>query len=130
MGNAGSIQNIANFEDVQRFVSSDEHIIINVMEQADQDILIAKTLSADKEADVINSKIDDGDFDCKILVYGRNNSDFEKVLGKQRKLMSYGFTEVYVYLGGLFEWVLLQDIYGAVLFKTTRQVSDILRYKK
>jgi len=45
-------------------------------------------------------------------------------------LVALGFTEVYIYLGGLFEWVLLQDIYGTELFKTTRRVADILRYKK
>jgi hypothetical protein len=130
MGNSISIQNIVNFEDVQQFVSGTKsHILINVMETFDQDILILNTISAETEADVINSLIDEGDFDRKILVYGKNTADIEKVFNKQKKLMNYGFTEVYVYLGGLFEWVLLQDIYGKDLFKTSRSVSDILRYK-
>ena len=130
MGNSISIQNIVNFEDVQKFVSDTKsHVIINVMEISDQDILILNTISAETEADVINSLIDEGEFDRKILVYGKNNGDIEKIFNKQKKLMNYGFTEVYVYLGGLFEWVLLQDIYGKDLFKTSRSVSDILRYK-
>lgn len=130
MGNASSTQNIINFEDVQKFVSATpSNILINVMEASDQDTLILKTLSADAEVDTINNLIDEGEFDRKILVYGRNSGDIEKVLNKQKKLMTYGFTEVYVYLGGLFEWVLLQDIYGTELFKTTRPVTDILRYK-
>ena len=130
MGNTASIQNIANFEDVQKFVLAADCVILNVMDAVDQDTLILKTLSADAEADVMNRLIDEGEFDRKILVYGRNGGDVEKVLTKQRKLMNYGFVEVYVYLGGLFEWVLLQDIYGDELFKTTRSVADILRYKK
>ena len=131
MGNSISIQNIVNFEDVQKFVSDTKsHVIINVMEISDQDILILNTISAETEADVINSLIDEGEFDRKILVYGKNNGDIEKIFNKQKKLMNYGFTEVYVYLGGLFEWVLLQDIYGKDLFKTSRSVSDILSYKK
>lgn len=130
MGNSISIQNIVNFEDVQKFVSDTKsHVIINVMETFDQDILILNTINAETEADVINSLIDEGEFDRKILVYGKNNGDIEKIFNKQKKLMNYGFTEVYVYLGGLFEWVLLQDIYGKDIFKTSRSVSDILRYK-
>jgi hypothetical protein len=129
MGNSASIQNIANFEFVQQFVSSNTHILLNVMDAADQDILIVRTLSAIAEVDALNTLMDDGEFDRKILVYGRNNNDIEKVLKKQKQLIALGFTEVYVYLGGLFEWVLLQDIYGKDLFKTTRTVTDILRYK-
>lgn len=130
MGNSSSKQNIANFEDVQRFVLATDHVILNVMDAVDQDTLILKTLSAVAEVDALNTLMDDGEFDRKILVYGRNSGDVEKVLNKQKQLVALGFTEVYVYLGGLFEWVLLQDIYGAELFKTTRHVADILRYKK
>ena len=130
MGNSVSKQNIANFEDVQKFVSETDHVILNVMDDADQDTLISKTLSAVAEVDALNTLMDDGEFDRKILVYGRNGGDVEKVLKKQKQLVALGFTEVYIYLGGLFEWVLLQDIYGTELFKTTRRVADILRYKK
>lgn len=129
MGNSASIQNIANFEFVQQFVSSNTHILLNVMDTADQDTLIVRTLNAIAEVDALNTLMDDGEFDRKILVYGRNNNDIEKVLKKQKQLMALGFTDVYVYLGGIFEWVLLQDIYGKDLFKTTRTVTDILRYK-
>ena len=43
--------------------------------------------------------------------------------------MSLGLTEVYVYPGGLFEWLLLQDIYGDDSFPTTKKELDILKYK-
>jgi hypothetical protein len=130
MGNAASIKKPANFEDVQRFVSAtDAHILLNVMDETDQDVLILKTLSAYDEVKTLETLIDDAEFDYKILVYGKNMGDIEKILKKQKQLEALGFSEVYVYFGGLFEWVLLQDIYGKELFKTTRSVSDILRYK-
>jgi hypothetical protein len=34
-----------------------------------------------------------------------------------------------MYLGGMFEWMLLQDIYGRDEFPTTSKVLDILKYK-
>ena len=130
MGNSASIKKPANFEDVQRFVSAtDAHILLNVMDETDQDVLILKTLSAYDEVKTLEMLIDDAEFDYKILVYGKNMGDIEKILKKQKQLEALGFSEVYVYFGGLFEWVLLQDIYGKELFKTTRSVTDILRYK-
>ena len=34
-----------------------------------------------------------------------------------------------LYIGGLFEWLLLQDIYGDDEFKTTKKELDILKFK-
>jgi len=36
---------------------------------------------------------------------------------------------VHIYPGGIFEWLLLQDIYGDDMFKTTSKELDILKYK-
>jgi hypothetical protein len=36
---------------------------------------------------------------------------------------------VFVYTGGLFEWLLLQDIYGKDEFPTTSDELDILKYR-
>jgi hypothetical protein len=130
MGNAVSIKKPANFEDIQRFVfATNSHILLNVMDETDQDVLIFKTLSVCDEVKTLETLIDDAEFDYKILIYGKNMGDIEKILKKQKQLEALGFSEVYVYFGGLFEWVLLQDIYGKELFKTTRSVTDILRYK-
>jgi hypothetical protein len=43
--------------------------------------------------------------------------------------MSLGINDVYVYSGGMFEWVLLQDIYGVSEFPTTAVVKDLLVYR-
>jgi hypothetical protein len=32
-------------------------------------------------------------------------------------------------MGGLFEWLMLQDIYGSDEFPTTKKELDILKYK-
>jgi hypothetical protein len=40
-----------------------------------------------------------------------------------------GFTNVHIYTGGIFEWMLLYEIYGKELFKITRYEIDILRYR-
>jgi hypothetical protein len=54
---------------------------------------------------------------------------FVKNLLKPVKSKQNGFPEVYVYSGGLFEWMLLQDIYGQDEFPTTKKVLDILKWK-
>ena len=52
-----------------------------------------------------------------------------KVYEKYNQLVQLGFTNISVYIGGLFEWMLLQDIYGDTSFPTTSKQLDILRYK-
>jgi len=44
-------------------------------------------------------------------------------------LTSLGFYNVYIYIGGIFEWLLLQDIYGEKEFPTTNKELDLLKYK-
>ena len=63
-----------------------------------------------------------------IFIYGRNNND-ETVIQKHKQIIALGFKNVYVYSGGLFEWLLMQDIYGEENFPTTTKELDILRYK-
>ena len=55
--------------------------------------------------------------------------EIEKMYKKYEQLVALGFTNVYVYVGGMFEWLLLQDIYGSELFPTTSEELDILKYK-
>ena len=44
-------------------------------------------------------------------------------------MQALGFTNIALYLGGLFEWLLLQDIFGFDNFPTTTKTIDILKYK-
>ena len=64
----------------------------------------------------------------KIIIYGKNSND-ETPIKKCEQLLELGFSNIYIYAGGLFEWLLLQDIYGSELFPTTTKQNDLLKYK-
>ena len=103
-------------------------IIINTLPYNEQDCLIPYTLPFTEEEIIINNIIENGlDNKVKIIIYGRNCND-ENVEKKSKQLSSFGFQSIYIYTGGLFEWVLLQDIYGVNEFPTTTVVLDILKF--
>ena len=127
MGNTTSIRKV-NCEDMQKACKNTNHyIIINTLEPNMQSCLIANTIKIENEEALINSIIKKSNR-SSIIVYGRNCND-EKVYKKYEQLIKLGFINVYVYVGGMFEWLLLQDIYGSELFPTTSKELDILKYK-
>ena len=127
MGNTLSIRKI-NCEDMQKACKNiNNYIIINTLDASMQKCLILNTTKIENEEQVINSIIKKTR-NRNIIVYGRNCND-EKVYKKYEQLVGLGFTNVYVYVGGMFEWLLLQDIYGTELFPTTANEIDILKYK-
>jgi rhodanese-related sulfurtransferase len=115
-----------NFEDVQRSIK-DNHIIISTLPADMQTCLILNTIPASLEEEQMNDHIKKGK-NIRIIIYGKNTHD-EKIIQKYKQLTSYGFKNVYIYLGGMFEWLLLQDIYGKEEFPTTQPEKDILKYK-
>jgi hypothetical protein len=128
MGNAQSIPRI-NFEDIQFSIKNrDTTVIINTLPNTSQDCLIKNTIPSYQEEEMINSLIKTGRKDIKIVVYGKNTSD-DTVYKKYQQLVQLGFYYVYIYSGGLFEWMLLQDIYGSDDFPTTKKELDILKFK-
>jgi hypothetical protein len=127
MGNAASIRKI-NCEDMQKACKNmNNYIIINTLDTSMQQCLILNTIKIENEEALINSIIKKSK-NKNIIIYGRNCND-EKVYKKYEQLISLGFTNVYIYVGGMFEWLLLQDIYGSDLFPTTSSEIDILKYK-
>ena len=128
MGNSQSTQKI-NFEDIQYVIKNYEtHILINTLNENEQECLLPNTVGIHKEVELINSLIKNGRKNAKIIVYGRNCND-ETIYNKYNQLSSLGFYNVYIYTGGLFEWLLLQDIYGLNEFPTSKKELDILKYK-
>jgi rhodanese-related sulfurtransferase len=128
MGNSPSIPKV-NFEDIQYATSHPEkYILINTMNISSQNILIVNTVASDMEEKMINDLISSGKKDIPIIIYGRNAND-DTIYKKYQQLLSLGFFNIYLYPGGLFEWLLLQDIYSNSEFKTTKQELDILKYK-
>jgi hypothetical protein len=126
MGNRSSVQKI-NFEDMQFAITDNETIIINTIKSELQDCLIYRTLPIQNEVEIINHLLNTNT-GTRIVLYGINSSD-ETIVTKYNQLTSLGFYNVYVYPGGLFEWLLLQDIYGFDTFQTTKKELDILKYK-
>ena len=128
MGNSQSIQKI-NFEDIQYILTkSENYLIINTLNENEQLCLIPNTINLQQEEKLINKLITNGNKDIKIIIYGRNCND-EKIYKKYNQLNSLGFYNVYLYTGGLFEWLMLQDIFGDADFPTTSKELDILKFK-
>lgn len=126
MGNTNSIIKI-NFESVQRAIASGNAYIINTLRAANQHCLILKTLSIEEEVTILNNNISKNK-ELPIIVYGENACD-DTVDKKCQQLLGLGFKNIYVYPGGLFEWLILQDIYGDDEFKTSGKCKDLLEYK-
>ena len=129
MGASQSMQKIG-FEDMQTVVkNSEQYIVINTLPIGEQGYLIKGTVSCDQEEMLINKYIKLSP-QTKIIVYGKNDTD-ESVVTKCAQLTAIGFPHVYAYMGGLFEWSLLQDIYGIDLFETTSflPLKELLKYK-
>jgi hypothetical protein len=122
--------NKANFEDVQYAMKHpNECIIINTLSSLEQDCLILGTIVAYQEENTINELVNRIDIpDKRIIIYGRNASDYSPE-NKYKQLYKLGIPEISIYVGGLFEWLLLQDIYGYKTFPTTKKNADILAYK-
>ena len=128
MGNNQSIKKIS-FEDVQYVIKNNEmFMLINTLSQSEQKCLIYSTSDVNKEEELINQFMKLGNYNVKLVVYGKN-SNGEKVYTKAEQLRSFGFTNTFIYTGGLFEWLMLQDIYGSSEFPTTSSELDILKYK-
>jgi len=130
MGNSQSINKI-NFESVQNIINNNitcgQFMIINTLENNNQDCLIKNTLSPQEEINALNNYLKNNKC-INILIYGENCCD-TKVIDKFNQLYKLGFSNLYIYIGGLFEWLLLQDIYGDDEFPTTTKIIDILKYK-
>ena len=126
MGNSPSVRKV-NFEDVQFLLKNKKPILINTLDRNNQNCLIKGTIAISEEEEIINTFMKKN-INVTIVIYD-SNSNSEKLIKKYNQLMNLGFYNVYIYPGGLFEWLCLQDIYGKENFPTTSQELDILRYK-
>lgn len=126
MGNTQSVKKI-NFEYMQGEINSNETFIINTLPIDNQDCLIKGTLSPSRETEILNHYLKKNTT-IKLIVYAMNASD-DTLANKCYQLLKLGYKNIYVYPGGLFEWLLLQDIYGEELFPTTCLCRDHLKYK-
>ena len=126
----------AGFDDVlyvmKRIKKSDPlFLLINTLPVTEQDNLIPHTLSYQLEEGFINEIIADYKRDpahYTVIVYGKHGAD-DSVDKKYKQLVGLGFSHTFIYYGGMFEWMLLQDVYGADHFPTTNMgFKDPLKY--
>jgi len=113
-----------SFQDIQYAQSNERTIIINTLSEQEQTILIYKTVPIASEISQVENAIK---LKNNIIIYGKNSND-ESIYVKYSQISKLGGV-VYIYVGGLFEWLLLQDIYGTDMFKTTNKTLDILKFK-
>ena len=123
MGGVSSKINRIGFEEVLQSLNS--NIIINTLPLKEQDLLITSTIHAKDEVGIVENAIKNN---TPIIIYGRNAKD-DTVYTKYQQLWSMGHKQISIYPGGLFEWLLLQDIYGHDKFQTTSKTLDILKYR-
>jgi hypothetical protein len=132
MGNQVSLIPKVSYEDIQMVVYRNSHVqhstlLINTLPPSLQHCLIKTTLDIRFEERVVNALIHKNP-DIMIIVYGKNSNDIT-LINKYDQLVKLGFTNVHIYTGGIFEWMLLHEIYGKDLFKITKYEIDILRYR-
>ncbi len=120
--------NKINFEDMQCVITDKNAIIINTLISSNQNCLIKGTINAENETKIINEQLQLRNTKIPIIIYGKNCSD-NTVIAKYQQLLRLGFSNIYVYPGGMFEWLCLQDIYGCENFPTSKKELDILKYK-
>tara|TARA_X000000368_G_C22950876_1_gene676538 strand:+ start:82 stop:486 length:405 start_codon:yes stop_codon:yes gene_type:complete len=129
MGNTYSINKI-NYESMKKIINNNfdsKFIIINTLKYDNQSCLILNTVSCQEEVNIINNYISKNK-NINIVIYGENSID-NTIITKYNQLQGLGFNNLYVYIGGLFEWLLLQDIYGYDEFPTTTKTIELLKYK-
>ena len=127
MGNTTSTRKV-NFEDVQYSMKNkNKFLLINTLDSSRQNILIKNTVHISREEELINKLIKSNQ-NVNIIVYDEN-ANAPNLMKKYDQLIGLGFVNVFIYPGGLFEWLLLQDIYGFDNFPTTSQETDILKFK-
>lgn len=119
------------FEDIKNIIKSgDKYVLINTLTSDNQELLISNTLSISEEESIINEIISNYKVpDKPVIIYGKNCCDLS-VNKKFDQLIDLGLKDVYIYYGGLFEWLLLNEIYGNDEFPLNKTENiDLLRFR-
>ena len=123
MGGAISKITRIGFEELQQNLQ--QSVLINTLPIHEQDVLIRGTTTAQQEVSKVEFALQ---HKMPIIIYGKNARD-ASVYTKYEQLLTIGHTQVFIYPGGLFEWMLLQDIYGKDAFPTTSTCLDLLKFR-
>ena len=128
MGNQFSLSTY-HFEDIQKQIQNKnpDVILINTLEESQQQCLICGTLSIEDEIKKMNMLMKKRQ-NATVIIYGKNHCD-STVYKKYSQLRKTTHLKCFMYMGGLFEWLLLQEIYGHELFPTCGNEHDLLKYR-
>ena len=117
------------FQDMKYAICHKEYLILNTLDSTNQVCLIFRTIPSCDEEGIINKILEDSlEGSTAIVLYGRNSVDIS-VEKKAEQLRGLGFGDISIYSGGIFEWLLLQDIYGSSEFPTIGKCRDLLVFQ-
>ena len=118
-------KSLIQFEQMQEYSKSQEYVLINTLKEDMQHCLIENTILAKNEIVAVEKALKQNK---PFVIYGMHYYD-ASLLRKYQQLKNLGVEFIYVYGGGMFEWLLLQDIYGKDQFPTNGRELDILKYR-
>ena len=118
-------KSLINFERMQEIIKMNNSLIINTLKDDMQHCLIIHTIHAKDEVKQVETGLKDNQ---SCVIYGMHHYD-ATLVRKYQQLKNLGAEEILVYGGGMFEWLLLQDIYGNEAFPTSGRELDLLKYK-
>ena len=129
MGNVQSLAKVT-YEYVKEIVTNQSPVFLLCTLKRDKErFAIVRTIGIDNEEDCINQLINKRQYNTTIVIYGENMYD-PTVISKYKQLKQIGFINCYIYFGGLFEWFLLQDVYGCEMFPTKNTpLNGCLQFK-
>ena len=128
MGNIYSTYSSYDFDVISNKIITDyDMVLINTMPDTQQGCLIRNTIKANKEPE-FNNELFKINTKKQIIIYGKNHRDL-KIIEKYNQLKKLGFTNVHIYFGGLFEWLLLKEYYGEINFPIDGKMGEISQYK-
>jgi hypothetical protein len=131
MGNGNSIIKHATQKNIQQYCGAESRILTTLHHNNQPTTImistitdptiprISNTLNPEQEVETINRVLDHGDLDIQIVIYGKNGND-ETILVKYNQLNELGFNNVKLYIGGITEWLLLQEIFGVEMYPICR----------
>jgi len=125
MGLDQSLIQYASFEDIKK-TTEKNYILINTLPPTEQNCLIDNTVSINNEVTCVEKAIKNKSI---IIIYGYNTNDLTIYKKYKQIRQDLRHKNVFIYAGGMFEWLLLQDIYSKDEFTTTDNELDILKYK-
>ena len=117
-----------NYHQLQlRIKNQNDIVLINTLPLNRQECLIKGTLKIFIEVEYMN-KLLKTNKNKEIVVYGIHHTDLS-VITKYNQLKKLGFKNVYIYFGGMYEWLLLQEVFDTTNFQTDGYIKNIVDYK-